>query len=132
MDEKTSEKNKAQKKNTSKKKNLEKTQSFQIRMKEQVHQALKERAQQQKVPIGAFIQNLLASLENRLELYKAKYGLGENIKNDKVDTKLIKLLMLKDVNRLQQVELELKIENIKQEFMRGEYKHELTRINDDL
>jgi hypothetical protein len=126
-----SRKTKVQKVKIGKKKNLN-GKPFQIKMDAQVHQLLKERAQQQKIPIGAFIQNLLASLESRLERYKVKYDFGEKMRNEKVDARLIKFLMIKDMRGLEPDEIEFKIEQIKTEFASSGYRPEITFENGDL
>ena len=102
-----------------------KQKSFQILMNEQVHQLLKERAQQQQMPIGEFIQNLLGILEETLENYKAKYGF-EEIKSDKLDAKLIKFLMIKDVKGFTPEEITLKLEQMKNEFESSKFKPQIT------
>jgi len=107
-----------------------KQKSFQILMNERVHQLLKERAQQQQMPIGEFIQNLLATLEETLESYKAKYGFDE-IKSDKLDAKLIKFLMIKDAKGFTPEEITLKLEQMKNEFESSKYKPKITLIDWD-
>jgi len=106
--------------------------SFQIKMNEQLHQLLKERAQQQQMPIGEFIQNLLASLEQRLEKYKMEYGFGENIRSDRLDARLIKFLMIKDTRGFAPEEINFKLEQIKKEFETLRYRPDITIVNGDL
>jgi len=125
----TGEKKKIVKVKAIKKDNLE-HKSFQIKMNERVHQLLKERAQQQQMPIGEFIQNLLATLEETLESYKAKYGFDE-IKSDKLDAKLIKFLMIKDAKGFTPEEITLKLEQMKNEFESSKYKPKITLIDWD-
>jgi hypothetical protein len=131
MVKRVSRKTKVQKVETGKEKNLN-GKPFQIKMEAQVHQLLKERAQQQKIPIGAFIQNLLASLESRLERYKVKYDFGEKMRNEKVDAKLIKFLTIKDTRGLSPEEIEFKINQIKTEFASSGYRPNIRLNNGDL
>ena len=105
--------------------------SFQIKMNEQVHQLLKERAQQLQMPIGEFIQNLLAALERRLENYKEKYDFNE-IRSDKVDAKLIKFMMISDAKGYSPDEITLKLEQIKKEFESSRFKPQITIDNGNL
>lgn len=110
---------------------IQNNKSFQIVMNEKVHRLLKERAQQQQMPIGEFIQNLLASLEQRLEKYKEEYGFGGNIRSDKIDARLIKFLMIKDMNYYTHEEIKLKLEQIKKEIEHSRYIPEITFENEE-
>lgn len=110
---------------------IQNNKSFQIVMNEKVHRLLKERAQQQQMPIGEFIQNLLASLEQRLEKYKEEYGFGGNIRSDKIDARLIKFLMIKDMNFYTHEEIKLKLEQIKEEFKHSRYRPKITFENEE-
>jgi len=107
------------------------TKYYQIIMDKKVHRLLKARAQQQQMPIGEFIQNLLGSLERRLEKYKDEYGFGGNIRGDRLDVRLIKFLMIKDMNFYTQEEIKLKIEQIKEEFKHSKYIPEITIENEN-
>lgn len=124
-----SQKKTTRKTKTGKKINLN-IKSFQIVMDKKVHQLLKERAQQQQMPIGELIQNLLASLEHRLEKYKEDYSFGENIRSDRLDARLIKFLMIKDMHFYTREEIKLKLEQIKKEFETSRYRPEITFENE--
>jgi phosphopantetheinyl transferase len=83
------------------------------------------------MPIGEFIQNLLAALERRLENYKEKYDFNE-IRSDKVDAKLIKFMMISDAKGYSPDEITLKLEQIKKEFESSRFKPQITIDNGNL
>jgi len=120
---------------TSKKKVIEEvsgTKSFQVKMDAQVHSLLKKRAKQIGLPIGEFIQNILSSLEYRLDEYKERIGFEASFRNDELDARLIKLIIFNDKRRLETQDIDEWLSKIKEEFQRSDYRPDITIENGNL
>lgn len=95
--------------------------AYQVIMDEQVQGLLKKRAKQVGIPIGEFVQNLLSSLEYRLDDYRKRIGFEASFRNDELDARLIKFLFINDKNRLAPADVDGKLDLIKEEFQRADF-----------
>lgn len=100
--------------------------SFQIKMDAKAHALLKQRAQQLQVTIGELIQNLLASMEKRIERLKKDGEFDEAVRNDAIDARLIRLLMFIDKADLSEDDIKIKLAGIKNEFQYQPYQPDIT------
>lgn len=100
--------------------------SFQIKMDPDAHGLLKQRAQQLQITIGELIQNLLASMEKRVEGLKQTGGFEDSVRNDALDARLIRLMMLIDKTGLTDDEVKNKLAVIKDEFQYKRYQPDIT------
>jgi len=106
--------------------------SYQIKMDSKVHALLKKRAKQlDKMTIGEFVQNLMTALESRLENYRQRIGFEESSRNDELDARLIKFMILQDTMPLTPHEIDAKLDKIRQDFSINGYKPTLTIRDDD-
>jgi len=107
--------------------------SFQIKMDSQAHRLMKQRAQQLQVSIGELINNLLGSLEIRLERYKKIAGFDLSVRNDELDARLIKFLMYIDKEGISEADAQVKSDTIKDDFkQRADYRPNITIDNGNL
>ncbi len=107
--------------------------SFQIKMEPKSHGLLKHRAQQLQVSIGELLNNLLGSLEIRLERYKQLAGFDLSVRNDELDAKLIKFLMYIDKEGITETDAQAKLDTIKNDFkQQADYRPNITIDNGNL
>lgn len=99
---------------------------FQIKMEPQSHALLKQRAQQLNVTIGELLQNLLASMEKRIENLKLMGGFEESLRHDDLDARLIKLMMYIDKENLPVKDINGKLAIIRDEFQNRKYRPQIT------
>ena len=105
--------------------------SFQIKMNAHAHALVKNRSQQLGITIGEFIENLLASLEIRIERAKELAGIDPRIRNDELDAKLIKFLISSDKKGLSQKDMKSGINEIKKNFEGSVYQPTITIDNEE-
>lgn len=91
------------------------TKPYQIIMHEPAHRNFKVTASKLDMTKGDFIQNLCASLEHRLTKYRNKIGFSESARSDELDTKLMKLILLKDKG-LSLADTKMKLNKIKIDY----------------
>lgn len=114
------------------KKSTENTKSYQIKMDENVHGLLKRRAKGMGMTLGELIQNMLSTLERRVERFKISKGVDTSIINEELDAKLIKLLLLKDYGELNDEDVDFKFDKIKDKYQANPYTPDFTISNEDL
>lgn len=100
--------------------------SFQIKMEPRAHALLKQRAQQIQITIGELIQNLLASMEKRIERLKKDGEFDEAVRNDALDSALIKILMQIDEKSLSKKEATRKLKCVRLNLQYKHYKPKIT------
>ena len=106
--------------------------SFQIKMNAHAHALIKNRSQQLGITIGEFIENLLASLEIRIERAKTTSNIAPSIRNDEndeIDAKLIKFLLGSDKKGLSSDDIMNGINEIKGQFEGSVYQPTITIDN---
>ena len=103
--------------------------SFQIKMNAHAHALIKNRAQQLGITIGEFIENLLASLEIRIERAKELAEIDPRIRNDELDAKLIKFLLGSDKRGMSSDDIMNGVTGIKEQFEDSVYQPTITIDN---